>query len=175
MLLAALPVLADGDRRHVLDPAASKVYFELRALGWWPVRGDARAEGSVSIRDGLAVIDVVVPLTSLQMNRDGYREWALSPEFFSATAHPQIGFRAEAIPLALLRAGGEISGELQVRGQTRKARFTLAAGDCAEATVRCRVQASGELSRRAFGMRTRRYTLSDRILIDLDLQLVPPQ
>jgi hypothetical protein len=37
------------------------------------------------------------------------------------------------------------------------------------------VQASGELSRRAFGMRTRRYTLSDRILIDLDLQLVPPQ
>ena len=174
MLLSALPARAGDERHHVLDPVASTVHFELRALGWWPVRGDARAEGTVTIRDGLAVIDVRVPLASLQMNREGYRDWALPPEFFAAEAHPEIGFRAEAIPLLRLRAGGEISGELRVRGRTRKARFTLLASDCAEAAARCRVQAGGELSRRDFGMRTRRYTLGDRIRIDLDLRLVSP-
>jgi polyisoprenoid-binding protein YceI len=137
------------------------------------VRGSARAQGMVSLRDGAADIDVSVPLQSLTMARAGYREWALSPEFFAATEHPQLEFHAHDIPLQRLREGGVIEGELQVRGRTRAARFELAPGDCAGTVAPCRVRADGELSRRAFGMRSRRFTLGDRIRIELDLQLVP--
>ncbi|HWT16538.1 MAG TPA: YceI family protein [Patescibacteria group bacterium] len=173
LLLPALAARPDTDRDLTLDADASRVHFQLQALGWFPVRGDARAEGSIQVRDALAAIDVRVPLASLQMNRAGYRDWALSPEFFAAARHPEIGFRATAIPLQRLHDGGEILGELRVRGQARPARFVLVAGDCAETAAHCRVQATGELSRRAFGMRTRRYTLGDRIRIVLDLRLVP--
>jgi polyisoprenoid-binding protein YceI len=156
-----------------LDVASSRVRFHLHALGWWPIRGEASAVGRVVVADADTRIDVHVPLDSLRMDREGYREWALSPEFFAAARHPQLHFRADAIPRSRLRDGGEISGWLEVRGQRRQARFILVASDCTAAAPTCRVRASGELSRRAFGMRTRRLTLGDRIRIDLDLHLVP--
>ncbi|MBK7042914.1 MAG: YceI family protein [Rhodanobacteraceae bacterium] len=94
---------------------------------------------------------------------------------FQPARHPQIGFRAKAIPLQRLHAGGEILGELRVRGQARARHASPWRGRLRRRPPTCRVQATGELSRRAFGMRTRRYTLSDRIRIDLDLRLVPAQ
>lgn len=170
LLLMMAPVqAADG---YTLDPEASCVRFQLHALGWWPVRGEARAEGVVTPEDERLRIDVRVPLASLQMGREGYRDWALSPEFFWAARHPELTFRADAITSADLRAGGEIRGELQVRGRRRVVRFALTGSDCSDSASTCRVQAGGELSRREFGMRSRRLTLGDRIRIELDLHLV---
>ncbi len=173
LLIAAANVVAGETVDYRLDAAQSTIRFELYALGWWPVRGSASAQGSVVVRDGLADIDVSVSLQTLTMARAGYREWALSPEFFAAKKYPQLEFHAHAIPLQRLREGGEIEGELQVRGLRRAARFELAASDCAGDAKPCRVHADGELSRRAFGMRSRRFTLGDRIRIELELQLVP--
>ncbi len=169
LLLMAPARAADG---YTLDPETSRVRFQLHALGWWPVRGEARAEGVVTPEDERLRIDVRVPLASLQMGREGYRDWALSPEFFWAARHPELRFRADAIAPADLRAGGEIRGELQVRGRRRVVRFALTGSDCSDTASSCRVQAEGELSRRKFGMRSRRLTLGDRIRIELDLHLV---
>lgn len=173
LLLSGLSVAAAAsDRTFLLEPATSGIAFQLRALGWLPIRGDARAEGTVTLHAESADIDVSVPLDSLRMSRDGYREWALSAEFFSAQRHPLLRFQARAVSLRSLREGGSIEGELSVRGITRPARFLLEAGDCAATSTRCRVRADGELSRRAFGMKSRRYTLGDTIRVRLDLQLV---
>ncbi|MBK6726518.1 MAG: YceI family protein [Xanthomonadales bacterium] len=173
LLLTAARGLAGDAVDYRIEPAQSTIRFELYALGWWPVRGSAVAQGSVVVRDELADIDASVSLQSLTMARAGYREWALSPEFFAATEHPQLEFHTHAIPLRRLREGGVIEGELRVRGRARAARFQLAASDCAASAAPCRVRADGQLSRRAFGMRSRRFTLGDRIRIELDLQLVP--
>ena len=170
LLWTALPAAAASAYR--LDAEASRVHFQLHALGWWPVHGEARAEGTVSFADAGATIDVRVPLAALRMNREGYRDWALSPEFFWAARHPQLHFRAEGIAHERLREGGEIAGALQVRGRERETRFVLLASDCVDGVETCRVRARGELSRRSFGMRTRRLTLGDRIRIELDLRLV---
>ena len=167
-----LPAWAVAARSYVLDPAASHAHFQLQALGWWPIRGDTGATGSVVFGEDGVMIDARVPLASLRMSRAGYREWALSPEFFWAARHPELHFRAEAVSLARLRDGGDIVGQLEVRGHRRKVRFVLVGSDCAPTATTCRVRASGELSRRAFGMRSRRLTLGDRIRIELDLRLV---
>jgi polyisoprenoid-binding protein YceI len=165
LLAAATP------RDFALEPGQSQIEFQLRALGWWPVRGGARAEGRVALDDEHADIEVEVPLASLKMAREGYRDWALSDEFFDAARHPRLRFSANAVPVKALHEGGSIEGELSVRGISRRVRFTLAAGDCTRAAERCRVQAEGVLSRRAFGMRSRRYTLGDAIRVRLDLHL----
>jgi polyisoprenoid-binding protein YceI len=170
--LLVLMTPAWAARGYTLDPEASRVRFQLHALGWWPVRGEARAEGTVASLDERLRIDVRVPLATLTMAREGYRDWALSPEFFWAARHPELRFLADASALADWRAGGEIRGELQVRGRRRAVRFVLTGSDCSDTAATCRVQASGELSRRAFGMRSRRLTLGDRIRIELDLRLV---
>jgi len=120
-----------------------------------------------------AELDIRVALATLAMSRDSYREWALSDEFFDADAHPQLRFHAVELPLKRLQQGGDISGELRVRGITRPVRFTLSASDCAFTGKPCRVQATGELSRRDFGMKSRRFTLGDRIGVALDLNMLP--
>lgn len=167
----ALPAAGQSDFR--IDGESSQVHFLLHALGWWPVRGEARAEGQVTRTDDQFTIDVRVPLSSLRMGREGYRDWALSPEFFWAARYPQIRFQADAASANDLQGGGEIRGDLQVRGKRQSVRFVIDSADCGEAHRACRVRASGELSRRAFGMRSRRLTLADRIRITLDLRLVP--
>jgi len=158
---------------YSLDPKSSTIGFELRALGWVRVSGTATASGRVSIANDIADIDVQVSLASLKMTRASYRDWALSPEFFDAAKHPTLTFRARDVALTKLFRGGAIGGELQVRGISKPVRFQLAPSDCKRKPSPCRVRAEGELSRRAFGMRSRRMTLGDRIGVALTLRLVP--
>ncbi len=172
ILLSGAVAAADSGG-YTLDAKASLIRFELRAIGLVRVRGTATASGRVSVANAVADIDVQVDLSSLKMGRDSYRAWALSEEFFAAKSHPHLTFRARDVPLAKLHRGGPISGDLQVRGVRKTVRFRLDASDCAEKAAPCRVHAHGELSRRAFGMSTRRLTLGDRIGVALELRLVP--
>ena len=162
---------AEGQYR--LQAAASTIEFQLRAIGFIQIIGTAPAEGSINVSGAFADIDVTVAVAALRMSRESYREWALSAEFFDAAAHPQVRFLASGVPLKRLRHGGVIDGTLSVRGITRSVRFTLPADGCALGATPCKVRAHGELSRRAFGMKSRRLTLGDRIGVALDLQLVP--
>lgn len=174
LLLSPLATWA-ADVSYQLDAANSTIQFQLRAIGFISIRGTAQAEGTIATAREKAEIDVRVALATLAMSRDSYREWALSDEFFAADAHPELRFHAIKLPLKRLQQGGVINGELRVRGITRPVRFTLAASDCAFTTKPCRVQASGELSRRDFGMKSRRFTLGDRIGVALDLNMLPIQ
>jgi polyisoprenoid-binding protein YceI len=161
-----------ADGRYRLQPAASTIVFHLRAIGFIQINGTAQAAGSIVVTGEFAGIDVTVDLGGLRMSRESYRDWALSAEFFDAAAHPQLRFVAAAVPLERLRHGGLIDGMLTVRGITRSVRFRLPADGCALAAAPCKVRAEGELSRREFGMKSRRMTLGDRIGVALDLQLV---
>ncbi len=172
LLLCPLATWA-ADVSFKLDAANSTIQFQLRAVGFISIGGSAPAQGTIKTQNEKAEIDVSVALATLTMSRDSYREWALSDEFFDADAHPELRFHAIMLPLKRLQQGGVIKGELRVRGVTRTVRFDLAASDCAFTDKPCRVQAHGELSRREFGMKSRRFTLGDRIGVALDLNMLP--
>lgn len=176
LLLLLLPLTTwAADVSYQLDPANSTIEFQLRAIGFISIRGSAQAEGTIATAKEKAEIDVRVTLATLKMGRDSYREWALSDEFFAADAHPELRFHAIKLPLKRLQRGGVITGQLRVRGIIRPVQFTLAPSDCTFTDQPCRVQASGDLSRREFGMKSRRLTLGDRIGVALDLNMLPIQ
>ena len=106
------------------------------------------------------------------MRRSGTENWVKSAEFFDAANHPEIHFRSDSFPLARLHSGGELPGTLSMRGVQQPVRFMIEPSACARPAIDCPVQASGEVKRTAFGMRTRRATLSDKVELGFSIRVV---
>ena len=94
---------------------------------------------------------------SVRMERESFAAWARSPDFFDTARHPWIQFRAAQLPERLLFEGGEIEGELSLRGITRTMRFVLRPAECPRPGTDCPVRAVGDVQRSQFGMDARAW------------------
>lgn len=159
-----------------IDSAGSSASFALRAL--WVKRIDGQfgqVEGVIE-RDRTAgnfSVDVRIAADSVRMERDSYAVWARSEDFFDTVRHPWIQFRAERLPERLLFEGGEVEGELSLRGVTRNMHFVLQPAECPRPGVDCVVRAAGEVRRSEFGMDARRVVLGDKVQLEFAIRAVP--
>lgn len=110
---------------------------------------------------------------AVSMRRSSYEEWVKSDEFFDSAQHPYILFDSEPFPLAVLELGGDIAGNLTLRGLTRPTGLRLRPTECPGAVVlSCAVAADGTVQRSDFGMRTRRATLADKVRLHFTVRTV---
>lgn len=165
---------APPSRVHVIDSAQASASFWIRPIwfkrieGRFPVlEGEVESSGA----DGAMAVDVRIDVRALQMGRASHVSWAQSPEFFDIARHPWIRFRSEPVSPQQLHAGGEVTGELTLRGVTRAVRFELQPAACARPGFDCAVQATGEVSRSDFGMDARKHALSDTVHLDFSVRL----
>jgi polyisoprenoid-binding protein YceI len=176
--LAGMLLLAGTPAAHAetlnIDTAASSAAFEVRVLLVKRIEGRfARVEGVIE-RDraaGRFGVDVRVAADSVRMDKPSHADWARSADFFDTARHPWIHFRAESLPESLLQDGGEIDGELTLRGITRPVRFTLVASECPRPGIDCAVRAEGSVQRGEFGMDARRFVLGDRVQLDFAIRV----
>lgn len=178
---AAGPALAgdpapDGIIR--LDASRSDVGFRVKVMWLLGVRGHfGKVDGTVRLdafRNELRV-DARIDVASVHMGSSSYEEWVKSPEFFDVAAHPQIEFTSDAFPRARLRAGGELPGELTVRGVRQPVQFDLQPAECERPAYDCPIRVAGTIRRSMFGMGSHRGTLSDKVELDFTVYAVPPQ
>lgn len=164
LLFLASPAAA-ADLR--IDAARSKAEFSVRLL--WVTTVTGRFEG---IRGNLntdpaaatAVVRADIDTENIKMDSGRLRRWVLAPEFFDAEHHPTIHFVSTATPLTLLSQGGDVEGQLTIRGVTRPVTFRLQPNRCPpEAMAGCVLQLHGIIDRTDFGMLGRRGALSDRV------------
>jgi len=142
------------------------------------VRGRfGRVDGTVSVdpfRNQLRV-DARIDVANVRMNSRSYEDWVKSDEFFDASAHPQITFASAPFPRARLRAGGDLSGELTVRGIRQPVRFDLQPSTCERPAFDCPIRVNGEIRRSMFGMGSHRGTIADTVELDFMVYAVPPE
>lgn len=156
-----------------VDPASSQARFELRALGFMAIEGHLESvEGEVWRDADGTWVQVRVALSSLRMSSERRARWALSEEFFDATAHPTLTYTA-AVPTEarMDRLGSALQGVLNLRGIEAPVRVALLSPECDDRQRNCRLRAHAEVSRRRFGMMSKRLTLSDAVSLDLRLDL----
>jgi polyisoprenoid-binding protein YceI len=172
--LAALspPVAADVFQ---IDADATRADFSLRVA--WVRRLDGRftgVSGQIERDDERPGFNVQVRIDahSLHMANDGYAAWARSPEFFDAERYPSVLFTAENVREPLLIDGGELRGELLLRGLTRPQVLHIEPAACARPGFDCPVIAHAELMRSEFGMTSRRMVVSDRVRLRLAIRFV---
>jgi polyisoprenoid-binding protein YceI len=174
---AAIGPGAGASEREILwrvDAPHSEVRFHLRALGVIGVDGSIdRVDGEVWRDANGSWVELRVPLKRLRMNSAKNRQWALSSEFFDADRHPELRFRA-ALDGDAHEAPMLIDGSLRLRGIEAPVQVEVAPRSCGGQAEVCRVDAVSEVSRRRFGMRSRRYMVSDKVRLQLSVVLRRP-
>lgn len=177
LLLAPLPALAAEGELIRLDASRSEVGFKVKVMWLLGVNGRfGRVEGTVRtdpFRNRLSV-DASIDVTSVSMGRRSYEEWVMSEEFFDAAEHPRIRFVSEPFPRARLHSGGELRGDLTMRGVRQPVRFDLRPAECDRPAYDCPIQVEGQVKRSQFGMGSHRGTLADRVDLQFSVFAHPP-
>lgn len=180
LVLSCPAAHAQLPRHEILqfDIARSQAGFTVKVLWLIGVGGEFGAvRGSLDIDRfrGTARVDAHIEADNLRMRSTHNAKWAKSPEFFDATHYPQIDFVSDEFPLVRLRTGGTLDGTLTLRGIARTVRFRIEPSDCPQPlTGACAVQAESSIERSDFGMRSRRGTLADKVVLRLRIFVLAP-
>lgn len=165
---------ASTPESEAFDPDKSSARFEvhLRMAGDVPGRFGA-VEGELApVAEEQWRVQVRVDALGLELDGPG---WMLrstrSYSFLDVERHPVITFTSAPFDRALLRTGGELGGELSLRGRTRTVVFTLLPSGCRRPGHGCDIHVTGEISRRAFGMHSQRMWLRDEVGFDFRVRL----
>lgn len=171
-----LGLVADMARAqtHAIDTDQARASFWIRPVWLKRIEGVFPVLEGVAERDpksGSTRVDVRIDVRALQMARASHVTWAQSTEFFDVARHPWIRFQSDPIPAQLLRQGGEIGGQVTLRGVTRPVRFVLEPAACDTPGFGCAVNATGDVRRSAFGMDARKLALGDTVHLAFSVRL----
>jgi len=123
----------------------------------------ADSEQRVSIRFDVRSLDFA--------GNEAFANHARSAEFFDVERYPWAVFESAPFAPALLRDGGELRGELFLRGTFRPVVFQVRPAPCGRPGIDCAIEVSGKVSRSAFGMTARRFMVKDKVNINFSVLL----
>ena len=162
--------------RVELDSARSHATFGVKVMWLLPIHGRfGKVAGVVDVDRfrNFATVDARIDANAVEMSTKSYEDWVKSDEFFDVAHFPDIHFVSESFPLQRLRRGGHLSGTLTIRGVEQAETFDLEAADCDHPAYDCPIVVSGSIRRSAFGMRSRRGALSDKVDLHFEVFAIP--
>ncbi|SDQ24563.1 Polyisoprenoid-binding protein YceI [Pseudoxanthomonas sp. CF385] len=166
--LLAAPVLAQG--RNDFDPANTRLGFELRTRWGQVLDGVFRHyEGSVEhLPDGRQQVRLRMYTRDVDIiDHPRYSDWARSEKFFDADRYPVVTFTSKPYDPMLLYDGGELEGELSIKGISRPRSLDVAPSTCQRPAVACDVVATGAVRRSDYDMDDWMLAVSDRVVFVL--------
>ena len=175
-LLCLWPAFAATATAETFDPAASRFGFELRTRWGMKLEGVfPRYEGEVRrLADGRHQVVLRMFTQSVEIvGHPRYTEWTRSSRFFEAERYPVVAFVSRPYDPEMLRHGGDLAGELSIRGITRPKTLAVAPATCARPALDCDVVATGAVRRSDYDMDDWMMAISDRVVFVLRARLKP--
>lgn len=158
----------------IIDPLRSHVGFAVRMRWFSRVEGGFdRFSGIVAaLEDGLRRVEVEVDAASVEVGgRERMTEWAASEEFFDVGRYPVIVFVSDPFQPGLAIEGGQLMGDLSLRGTTARVSFDMRPAACARPGRECPIIVEGRVSRAKFGMDAHRVAVQDRVELRFEVML----
>lgn len=160
----------------LLNREQSQVGFSIPVLWLFERSGDFEELAlTVDIDEATSRVDIDarIGVASARMDDPADVATLKSADYFDALNHPYIVFHAQDVPLTVLKNGGELGGELTLKGITQPVRFQLAPDRCTlmPASGYCPFEVQGRIHRHDFGMSARRGILGDEVSVTI--RIVP--
>jgi polyisoprenoid-binding protein YceI len=168
-----------------IDPSHTSVEFTVRHLGLAKVRGRFHGvDASVVVGDDLSTstVDAEIDLGTVDTGNPDRDTHLRSTDFFNVEANPKMTFSSTRIDQV-----GEtyrLVGDLSLNGVTKPVELDVEFFGTSvfpmDQSTRAGFTASGQLSRKDYGIEFNvalggdKYMISDKVNIDLDVQLVAP-
>ena len=157
-----------------IDSAASQagITVDLRVAGKVDGRF-GKVEGELHpVGDGSWQVRARIDAGALRLDGPAWMQRSTrSSRFLDVERHPRIEFVSAPFARELLRDGGELAGELSLRGRRRPVAFHVLPADCDAPGHGCPIRVNGVVSRRAFGMVSQRLWLRDEVGFDFQVRL----
>lgn len=174
LLALALGLCAAPAFAETFDPALSRFGFELRTRFGMKLEGRfPRYDGEVRhLSDGRHQVVLRMYTRNVEIiDHPRYTEWTRSEKFFEADRYPVVMFVSKPYDPVLLRTGGDLAGELSIRGVTRPKTLAVAPSTCARPAYDCDVVATGAVRRSDYDMSDWMLAVSDRVVFVLRARL----
>lgn len=174
LLALACAAPACAQQRLPLDPERSQFGFEIRTRfgqkieGVFPhFEGDVLVlpDGRHQVRLRLYAAEVVIP------DKPRYTSWMRGEDFFDVGRFPVVQFDSLPYSPGITAGGGDIVGNLTIRGITHLETLTVMPAECARAGYDCDVISRGTVLRGRYGMDAWQVALGDRVTFVLRARL----
>jgi polyisoprenoid-binding protein YceI len=166
-----------------VDPVHSKVGFAVKHMGVATVRGEfLEFDGALEVGEDLDSSRAygTVKAVSISTNQEQRDDHLRSADFLNVELHPELCFESKRIE-AIDEEGLRIVGDLTINGVTREIelRAEVLGTDLGfNDEERIGLEATGELSRRDFGMRfnqalgTGNAVVANKVKLELDIAAI---
>ena len=173
---ACIAFAALASRAQEFDRAHSRIGFELQTR--WGQRLEGvfpDYDGDVEVLpDGRHRVSMTLRTASVEIvDHPGYTGFSRSDAFFDAARYPEIRFVSDPYPVSLLRSGGALHGELEMRGVRRRQAFVITPtpADCLRPAYDCDLQVAGSVRRADYGIDAWQIAVRDRVRFVLRVRL----
>ncbi len=169
---APVPAKDKMDALLLVDADASEAGFMLRTRwgqrldGRFPVMaGEVRtlADGHKQVLLRLSARDVEI------VGHPRYSRLTRDEAFFDADRHPEVIFVSDPFDADLVEDGGNLPGELVIRGVKRRETFRVEPVACERPMRDCPVVAAGTVNRNDYAMDRWGFALGERVEFRLSL------
>jgi len=167
---------AAQSRAIPLDKLHTQLGFELSTRWGQTLEGQfPRYDGVVTVLpDGRHQVSLRMYTADMQIaDHARYAQWARGSAFFDADKWPEVVFISHPYDMTVLRGGGQIAGELVIRGIRRPETLTVQPAACPRPALDCDVVLSGAVRRSDYQMDSLKLAINDRVVFLLRARLEP--
>lgn len=159
----------------VIDNSRSSASFSIHPRLPIPSQGSFESVGGSLVLQPDQKWKVEVQVDARKLSFKG-PQWlarmARSEAFLAAEKHPNIRFVSVPFSKTLLAKGGELQGQLFLRGLERPVSFHVEKSSCERPGYDCDLIVNGSVKRREFGMQAYRFSIKDNVNFEFRIRLL---
>jgi polyisoprenoid-binding protein YceI len=157
------------DTNHSTAQVAISLRLPLHPVGSFEaISGELRALSEQEMS-----VHLVLNAQKLEMAGPSWvQKSTVSTAFLDVANYPQIVFLSQAFPRQTLISGGQIKGQLSMKGKKREVVFAVSPTTCHRPGFSCPILGNGQINRFDFGMNANAWAVRDEVRFSFQLKFM---